>query len=221
MRVQEVETGLWRWTGHHPDWTPDQNWDPEVGCVYFAAPDAVVLIDPVVPPEDVDRFWEALDRDVARASLPVHVLLTVHWHCRNSVAVCDRYGGEIWAHEKVLTDTPREIEPTKTFTFDDTLPGGIVACDPVYFLESVFWLPGPGALVFGDIVTGADGELRLCPDDWLGGGASGDDLRTALRPLLQLPVHHVLVSHGEPVLHDGRTALARLVDTHGVAPSAA
>jgi hypothetical protein len=30
-----------------------------------------------------------------------------------------------------------------------------------------------------------------------------------LRPLLDLPVEMVLVSHGEPVLRDGRNALAR------------
>jgi hypothetical protein len=30
-----------------------------------------------------------------------------------------------------------------------------------------------------------------------------------MRPLLELPIERVLVSHGEPVLHDGRAALAR------------
>ena len=219
--MEEIEPGLWRWTGRHPDWTSDQQWDPEVGCVYHEAPDAIVLIDPVAPPEDTDRFWEALDRDVARAARPVHVLLTVHWHCRSSLAIRERYGAEIWADERVLADQPREIEPTSTFACGDVLPGGVVAHDPLYFLESVFWLPHAGAVVFGDIVSGVEGGLRLCPDDWLGGGATGDDLRAALRPLLELPLRHVLVSHGEPVLHDGRAALERLVDPHGAAPSAA
>jgi hypothetical protein len=36
-----------------------------------------------------------------------------------------------------------------------------------------------------------------------------DGLRAALRPLLELPVESVLVSHGEPVLENGRDAIAR------------
>jgi hypothetical protein len=35
-----------------------------------------------------------------------------------------------------------------------------------------------------------------------------EELRDALRPLLDLPVELVLVSHGEPVLAQGRDALA-------------
>jgi hypothetical protein len=35
------------------------------------------------------------------------------------------------------------------------------------------------------------------------------ELREALRPLLDLPVEMVLVSHGEPVLGGGREALAK------------
>jgi hypothetical protein len=34
------------------------------------------------------------------------------------------------------------------------------------------------------------------------------ELRAALRPLLDLPVELVLVSHGEPVLTNGRDALS-------------
>ena len=40
----------------------------EVGSVYYEADDAVVLIDPIVPSEDRERFLDALDRDVERAN---------------------------------------------------------------------------------------------------------------------------------------------------------
>lgn len=221
MHVQKIAAGLWRWTGRHPDWTPDQDWDPEVGCVYYEAADAILLIDPLVPPEDADRFWEALDSDVERCARPVHVLLTVHWHGRSAEAIRERYGAEVWAHEKVLTDEPREIEPTRTFTFGDTLPGGAVAHDAAHFLESIYWLATPGAVVCGDVVLGGPGGLKLCPEGWLGGSARHEDLRAALRPLLDLPVRHVLVSHGEPVLDGGHRELTRLLDPHALAPSAA
>ena len=72
-------------------------------------------------------------------------------------------------------------------------------------------------MVVGDVLLGAgakpratDDELRLCPERWLG-KATHDDLKESLRPLLDLSVDHVLVSHGRPVLDDGRRALAGLL----------
>jgi hypothetical protein len=38
------------------------------------------------------------------------------------------------------------------------------------------------------------------------------ELREALRPLLDLPVEMVLVSHGEPVLRGGRDAISRVLE---------
>jgi hypothetical protein len=53
--------------------------------------------------------------------------------------------------------------------------------------------------------------LRVCPESWLRylEGYTQDDLRRDLRQLLDLPVERVLVSHGEPVLRDGRRELER------------
>ena len=56
-----------------------------------------------------------------------------------------------------------------------------------------------------------DEPLRLCPERWLG-KASHEDLRASLRPLLELPVEQVLVSHGEPVLRAGHAALAAVLE---------
>jgi hypothetical protein len=39
-----------------------------------------------------------------------------------------------------------------------------------------------------------------------------DDLRSTLRPLLDLPVERVLVSHGDPILSGGQHALAAVLD---------
>src|SRR5205823_9678765 len=72
VEVQEIATGLWRWTAWHEEWKAD------VGCVYYESGGSVCLIDPLVPESDADRFWAALDRDVARAA-GVDVLITVFW----------------------------------------------------------------------------------------------------------------------------------------------
>ena len=50
--------------------------------------------------------------------------------------------------------------------------------------------------------------ITVCPDTWLEGDASRV-LRQELRSLLELPLERVLVSHGDPVLENGRTALER------------
>ena len=189
MRVQEVAAGLWRWTGLHPDWKPEdggpEGWGQEVGCVYYEAPDAVVLVDPLVPPEDEERFWSALDRDVERAGKPVRILLTVSWHGRSAEPIVARYGA----------------------TTDGALPAGIERHPLAAAEETAYRLPEHGALVFGDAVLGAGDGVRLCPESWLEGTLA--QLRKELRPLLELPVERLLVSHGEPVLRDGHAALGR------------
>jgi hypothetical protein len=79
----------------------------------------------------------------------------------------------------------------------------------------MFWLAKPRALVAGDRLLGAPGGgLRICPESWLAylsSGLTSAELRERLRPLLELPVERVLVSHGEPVLSGGRKALEALL----------
>ena len=53
--------------------------------------------------------------------------------------------------------------------------------------------------------------LRLCPERWLGKGTH-DELRKTLRPLLDLPVERVLVSHGALILGGGKRALAAALE---------
>ena len=186
MRVQEIATGLWRWTGLHPAWTPadggPEGWEQEVGCVFYEAPEAVVLVDPLVPMEDRDRFFEALDRDVERAGRPVFVLLTVDAHRRSSAELAERYDATL-----------------------DVVPAGVeVVLDR--WGERVYWIADHRSLVFGDVVLGRGGGLRL-PRTWIG-EENYDAVVAELRTLLQLPVERVLVAHGEPILEEGRAALA-------------
>jgi glyoxylase-like metal-dependent hydrolase (beta-lactamase superfamily II) len=185
VHVQEITTGLWRWTGLHPAWTPTdggpEGWEQEVGCWFYEGPDAIVLFDPLVPMEDRHRFYAALDRDVDRAGLPVRVLLTVEDHRRSSVEIAERYGATVGE------------------------PAGGVERVAEALGETVYRITAHEALVVGDLVLGRDGGLWV-PRPWL--GDRYDDVLAALRPLLDLPVERVLVTHGEPVLEHGREALA-------------
>lgn len=193
MRVDELGTGLWYWTGRHPGWTPadggPEGWDQEVGCVYYEGPDAVVLIDPLVPMEDTHRFHEALDRDVERAGKAVRILLTVDAHARSAVEVAERHGAEAPPLPPARPELPDGVE---------------IAAETAG--EFVFWIPEHRALVAGDLIIGRDGGLWV-DKPWL--GDRYDEALGALRPLLDLPVERVLVTHGEPLLDGARESLAR------------
>jgi hypothetical protein len=85
--------------------------------------------------------------------------------------------------------------------------------------ETMFWLPAHRALVPGDLIIGAEpaaeGEgVRLCPDSWLTyvePPLTQAGLRALLRPLLDLPVKCIVVSHGAPLRSGGAAALAALL----------
>jgi hypothetical protein len=216
--VAEIAPGLWRWTGYHEEWEED------VGSVYCETEDGALLIDPLVPPEDAERFWTALDRDVERAGGTVHVLVTVFWHTRDTAAVVKRYSARVWAPRRGRAAIERRAGTvTDPFGTDDPLPGGLGALRTARAAEVVYWLPAHRALVPGDVLLGDGAKgggtrstggrgLRMCPDSWLPQKTSQAALAESLRPLLDLPVERVLVSHGDPVLAGGRDALARALD---------
>ena len=192
----EVAAGLHRWTAWHDHWKED------VGSLAVKTNDGLVLIDPIDPPREL--------------ATPDHVLVTVYWHGRSSGELSAR---RVWASTR--SNQPlknRGIEVTDAFRAGDELPGGIRAFQTARSAEVVYWLPDQRALVVGDVLLGAGAKprptsdpLRLCPERWLGKGTH-EELRKTLRPLLELPVERVLVSHGVPILSDGKHALAAALD---------
>ncbi|MFL5948467.1 MAG: hypothetical protein ACJ743_08405 [Gaiellaceae bacterium] len=197
MDVQELRPGLWRWTAPHPEWDHAGHWGPEVASVYAELDDIVVVVDPLVPADEEDRFWAALDRDVERSGRPLHVLLTVHWHERSVATVLDRYHASLWRPEE-----------------KGELPKGVLAeiVQGSDWMEALFFLEQHRALVVGDLLIGRDGGVEL-PIDWFPKDErewAQAELKADLRErLARLPIELVLVSHGPPVLHDGAAALER------------
>jgi hypothetical protein len=83
MEVERLAAGLWRWSVEPGRWS-----------VYAETAQAILLVDPLLPDagsEDEDRFFEALDRDVARCSLPVFVVETSVGRARDAVRIHARY----------------------------------------------------------------------------------------------------------------------------------
>jgi hypothetical protein len=203
MELREIRPGLVRWTARHPEAEAEPepespaDWPPDVGSVAYEAPDAFVFVDPLVPSE-TDAFWTSMDERVRRHGQRVVVLTTIAFHRRSRDEVAERYGA-----------SRSRARPT--------LPAGVETFPVRRAGEIMIWLEEHGALVPGDRLLGdGRGGVRLCPESWLRYLPSGmklPELRDALRPLLERPVEMVLVSHGEPVLAEGRAALARALDS--------
>lgn len=187
MEVTRIAEGLWRWTARHPsapnwpDWGPSV--PPEVGCVYYEAPDRVVLIDPLLPAGEEDEFLAYLDQDVQRLGLPVSILLTATWHERSAAALRERY--------RAKNLIPQTVEPYRI----EGAPEEQLA----YFIRP------HKALVVAEIFVGdGRGGLALSPSPAL---EDRDALDRSLQAIAELPIERVLVSHGEPVLADGSRAI--------------
>jgi hypothetical protein len=194
----EIAPGLLRWTAPHPGWNPQappgssSDWGQMVGSVLYEVSDTVVLIDPLLPTAERAQFLAWLDQRVA--GRPVSVLTTVSCHRRDREELAERYRANT---TRVWNFIPRGVEPRPLRGAGETL----------------FWLAGVATLVAGDRLVGdGHGGVLVCPQSWLEHvRADRADVAALMRPLLELPIERVLVSHGEPVLHGGHTALARAI----------
>ncbi len=198
MPPVEIVPGLLRWTAPHPEWNPQaapgsaDDWAQEVGSVLYEMPDAVALIDPLLPVEGRSEFLGWLDAQIG--GRPVSILTTIRWHRRDREELADRY------------------ESTTSRAWN-AVPPGITPRPLRGAGETMFWLPAVATLVAGDRLIGAEGGgLRLSPQSWLGQvHVNRPGLAELLRPLVDLPIERVLVSHGEPVLTGARAALVRAI----------
>ena len=182
----------------HPAWRPGaepggpDDWGPIVGSLLFELPAAVVLIDPLLPVDGRAELLDWIDERVGERM--VSILTTIRWHHRDREQLAERYRrptGPAW----------------------NAVPQGVVPKPLRGAGETAYWLSDARALVFGDRVLGdEDGGARLCPESWLRAvTVDRRGLARLMAPLIELDIERLLVSHGEPVLHDGRAALARAV----------
>jgi hypothetical protein len=189
MEALRIADGLWRWTAEHPRWElwPDHEREPrEVGCVYFEADDATVLVDPLVPAGEEGDFFPHLDADVERRGLPVVILLTAEWHRRSADELAARYAARIGG----------------------ALPAGVeeIAIEGADERQVAYFLRPHAALVVAEIFSvDIHGELRVGRSPAL---KRPEELEASLDRLMELPVARLLVSHGDPVLEDTKERMA-------------
>jgi hypothetical protein len=164
-----------------------------VGSVLYETPaGVVVLIDPLLPAAEREQFLDWLDERVA--GRPVSILTTIQWHRRDREELAERY----------------RANSTRVWNY---LPPGVEQ-RPLYRAgETLFWLPAVAALGAGDRLIGDEaGGVQVCPQSWLAKvPANRAEVAGLLRELLVLPIERILVSHGEPVLRQGHTALRHAI----------
>ena len=195
----ELAPGLYRWTARHPEADPSPDpgspadWGPDVGSVAYQGPSHLVLIDPLTPDDRPDILEALSELYLQRGGRSqIAILTTLRFHRRS--------------RDQLLRDFFVALERN---------PEGVDKVPIRGAGETMMWIPEHRALVPGDRLLGAAGGLRLCPESWLRylpSGMGHPELREALKPLLDLPVEMVLVSHGEPVLSGGRDAIARALE---------
>jgi hypothetical protein len=188
MDILRLADGLWRWTAPHPNW---ENWPrrevepPEVGCVYYEAQDATVLIDPLVPAGEEEEFFRHLAEDVERRGLPVVILLTCEWHRRSADELAERYDARIGG------ELPAGVEELPIEGADER--------------QVAYFIRPHAALVVAEIFATDSGELEVRPTPAL---ERPDELDRSLNRLMELPVERLLVAHGEPILEEPKPRMA-------------
>ncbi len=202
--VGEVLEGLWRFEALHPEWTEEEGgeegWDQRVAWWAVRVSGGLVLVDPLV--ED----WAPLDQLVDEQGGCAGVVRTIHWHQRSVAEVKSRYGTEVWAKRRGEGDAAHP--PDHTVADRDEPFAGLRVLEIERDDEIALWLPAQAALIFGDaMLRRSTGALRVCPESWLQPAGGPGRLRSLLGGLTQLPVEHVLVSHGPLVLGDGLASL--------------
>ena len=199
--LEQLDDDLWTWSAARQGL-------PDVMRSYLLAGDITTLVDPLAT--------EALDDLVGER---VRILVTTPFHVRGAEVLRARWTDRevtIHGHERV---GGKLADPTG---FEPIAPGGsvddgatVVPLGKPPRPEQPWHLPGHRALAFGDSVVEVDGELRIWPrlrPAALAKGTYKDKFLPTLRPVAELDVDRVLVTHGSPVLSGGAAALARALE---------
>ena len=218
--MQKLETGLWYWTATHPGWTANsQGWGPEVSSYAVDDGNRLLLFDPIAPPSEIHAL--AAERETA-------VVLTAPWHERDTQSLVERLGVPVFTPlpdsaqdlmEKygitaeqagdgspdlvwLLRENKGEARP---YSPGDRLPIGIEAFPGREQNDMVLWIESKAAVISGDTLKDVGQGLEISVN-WLREGVTREQVAEGLRPLLALPVEHVLLTHGAPT---DRAALER------------
>ncbi len=171
----------------------------------------LLLFDPIAPPSEVEKL--AGERETA-------VVLTAPWHERDTQSLVERLGVPVFTP---LPDTAEHLMQTYGLTAEqagdgspdvvwllkegkgeahlysagDRLDVGVEAFPGQKPNDMVLWIESRGMVVAGDTLVDFGRGLEINPR-WLRPDKRREQVVEALRPLLEVPVEHVLATHGGP-----------------------
>ena len=198
--MHEVATGVWHWQAPHPEWS-DSDWPQMVSSYAIDDGERLLLFDPIAAPD------ELLSRAETRE---VMVVLTNPWHERDTRALVEKHNLPVFFTDPegspdVAWLLSGEIGEPHLYAADEDLPAGVDAAFPGRQPNDlVLWIANRRAVVAGDTLVDFGDGLEI-HEPWLW-TTTREQVVSRLRPLLDLPVEHVLATHGGP--HD-RAALER------------
>jgi glyoxylase-like metal-dependent hydrolase (beta-lactamase superfamily II) len=217
--VRELEPGLWHWKAPHPQWRPSEPWDQAVSSYAIDDGQRLLLFDPIAVPTEIEEL--AADRETA-------IVLTAPWHERDARSLVERLDVPVFTP---LPDTAEHLMETFGLTAEqagdgspdvvwllkegigeahvyaagDRLDAGVEVFPGEKPNDMVLWIESHGAIVAGDTLVDFGRGLEINPR-WLGPDVTTTRVVACLRPLLEMPVEHVLATHGGPF---DRAALER------------
>ena len=217
--MRELRPGLWHWAAPHPEWEPTEPWSENVSSYAIDDGARLLLFDPLaVPSELVDL---AGDRETA-------IVLTAPWHERDAQGLVEQLGVPVYTP---LPDTAQDLMDmygvtpeqagdgspdivwllrekkgeARPYSPGDRLPFGADVLAGHKKNDTVLWVGRQRAVISGDTLGDFGRGLEI-NERWLRPGGTREQIAAGLRPLLDLPVEHVLATHGGPT---DRAALER------------
>jgi glyoxylase-like metal-dependent hydrolase (beta-lactamase superfamily II) len=202
---------------------PSEPWDKNVSSYAIDDGERLLLFDPIAPPTElVER---ATERDTA-------VVLTAPWHERDTQSLVERLGVPVYTplpdSAQYLMDTYgltaeqagdgspdlvwllRENKgEARPYSPSEKLPFGADVFPGHKLNDTVLWVESQHAVISGDTLVDFGHGLEI-NEQWLRPGVTREEIAQPLRPLLELPVEHVLATHGGPT---DRAALERALSS--------
>jgi glyoxylase-like metal-dependent hydrolase (beta-lactamase superfamily II) len=217
--VRELRPGLWHWDAPHPDWRPTEPWSENVSSYAIDDGERLLLFDPLAVPGEIEE--RAAERETA-------IVLTSPWHERDAQGLVERLGVPVYTP---LPDTAEYLMRTygltaeqagegspdliwllrenkgeaRPYSAGDRLPVGVEAFPGQKPNDMVLWIESRRAVIAGDTLADFGDGPQINPR-WLSGDVTREQVADGLRPLLALPVEHLLETHGGPY---DRAALER------------
>jgi hypothetical protein len=201
--MEELQTGLLHWTAYHDGIGQD------VHSAYHVT--SATLIDPKLPPGGLEA--------IERHGRPERIVLTSRHHYRDSDAIRAAFDCPVLCHEAGLHEFDGGPH-VDGYAFGDELADGVraLAVGVLTPEETALHIAaGDGAVTLADAaIRGNHGELGFVPDGLLGDDppAIRDGLRASFRRICdQVEFDTLLLAHGDPIRHGGRTALRTFADS--------